>query len=572
MWRALGALTVPPLLLSALPTVALAQDAAQTSGTCDGKLVSAVVITPQAPSFLSFPRGLRTIARGAGLHHTTSTVETISSFVLLRPGELCTEQQRAETERILRLQPFLADAAVRAVDDTEGTVRIEIETIDEIPTVLGVRVRGVLPSALRLGNGNVRGRGLYLAGNLERGFAYRTGLGMTATAYQVIGRPYRLTVTAKRDPLGSALSIGLGHPFLTDLQRTAWHMGFQDLTRYPRFVPHEGDDLSLQVGRVFWALGAVRRFGLGSRSAFAGVLISGEAVTPASHAVLVTDSGLVADTTGALGGPLPSYRHLRLGAVAGVRLLSFMPVRGFDALGAVQDIATGLQLGAVVGRDVPRFGAPDDDLFVALDLYVGRGSADAFTGLRVEVEGRTEPQTWRWDSMVGSGRLAWYFKPSSAHTLAASAEFGGGWQLRIPFQLRLGDSRGGVRGYAASRVAGAARLVFRLEERWAIGQVTRHVAFGVSGFSDAGVVWAGDAPFGTDSRMKVGLGIGLLAAFPPQSPRLWRLDVGVPVSTDPRAGWEVRLTSRWARSFWQEPDDVARGRADAAASAIFGWP
>jgi hemolysin activation/secretion protein len=209
---------------------------------------------------------------------------------------------------------------------------------------------------------------------------------------------------------------------------------------------------------------------------------------------------------------------------------------------------------------------------VAVDLYAGRGSATQFAGLRVEGEARLDPATGRWDSMVGSGRLAWYLKPASAHVVVASAEFGGARRQRVPLQLMLGDPQGGVRGYGDSRSSGAVRAVFRLEERWTIGGPTEHGAFGLSTFGDVGRVWAGDAPFGTDTRTKVGLGLGLLATFPPESPRLWRLDVAVPVSSDPHAGWEIRLTSSWTRSFWSEPDDVAKGRAGTAPSTIFGWP
>jgi len=570
--RLLRTCAVLPLLLSALHTRVIAQDTPGAGLRCDGRIVSAIAITPRDPSFLSFPRGLRTLARAVGLHHTTSKADAIASFVLLRVDEPCTERQRAETERILRLQPFLADATVSAVEDTGGRVRIEIQTIDEIPTVFGLRVRDRLPSALRFGNGNVAGQGLHLAGNVERGFAYRTGVGVDATAHQLLGRPYTLSFVATRPPLGSTLSFALGHPFFTDLQRTAWHMAFRDVNRYASFVRPDGDDLSLGVERRFWDIGLVRRFGLGRQSAFAGVLLSGEAVDPASRAVVASDSGLVTDTTGALGGPFPPYSNLRVSAVLGVRALSFMPVRGFDALNAVQDLATGLQLGTVVGRGIARLGAQDEDFFVAADLYAGRGSATAFLALRIEGEARTEPRTHRWDSMVGSGRLAWYYKPASGHVLIASGEFGGGRRLRVPFQLRLGDSLGGVRGYAGSRLAGSARTVFRLEERWSIGHATRHAGIGLSGFADAGRVWAGDAPFGVDSAMRVGLGVGLLAAFPPESPRLWRLDVAVPVSPDANAGWEIRLSSTWARSLWQEPADVSRARAEAAASSIFGWP
>jgi hypothetical protein len=112
----------------------------------------------------------------------------------------------------------------------------------------------------------------------------------------------------------------------------------------------------------------------------------------------------------------------------------------------------------------------------------------------------------------------------------------------------------------------------RLEERWSIGRLTRHGAFGLSAFADAGRVWAGDAPFGVDSGTKAGVGVGLLAAFPPESPTLWRLDFALPASRDPEARWEVRLSVIRTRSFWREPEDVARGRAGASPSKIFVWP
>jgi hypothetical protein len=576
--RRLTLLLLPVVLLVAGPTAASpqvtaypVQDTARVLESCDGRTVSEIVITPRDPSFLSFPRLLRPFARAVGLHHTTSRPDVIGAYVLLDAGDACTEEKRAETERILRLQPFLTDATVRAVADSGARARIEIETVDEIPTILGMRFHDRLPSALRFGNGNVGGQGLRLAGRVERGFAYRTGVGVEGTASQMFGRPYRLSFTAERDPLGSALSLALGHPFFTDLQRTAWHLGFKEVNRYRSFVRPEGEEPSLEIERRLWDLGGVRRLGLGRRTAFVGALLTAETVNTARVPVIVSDSGLVADTEGALAGPFPSYRNLRLNTVVGVRALSFLTVRGFDALSAVQDVAVGLQLGALLGWGTSRFGGHDRDLFVAADLYAGHGSAMSFAGLQVEGEARRDPGSGRWDSMTASGRLAWYVKPADAHVLVGSLELGGAWRQRVPFQLRLGDRGSGVRGYDASRVAGAVRTLVRLEERWSVGTPTRHSEFGVAGFVDAGRVWAGDAPFGVDSPVKMAVGVGLLAAVPPGSRRLWRLDLVVPVSADPRAGWEVRLTVTRARFFWQDPDDVARARAGAAPSRIFGW-
>jgi len=561
------------VLLLVLPSGTVrAQSPAEPLASCEGMAVSEISIEPRDPSFLRVPPALRGFARAVGLHHTTSKARVIARFVLLEVGEPCTERGRSETERILRMQPFLAGATVRAFPDTMGGVRIEVETIDEIPTVLRVGFDGLLPSEVRFGNGNVAGRGLHVAADVKRGFAFRTGFGVDASASQVFGRPYTLSLVAERAPLGSALSLELGHSFLTDLQRTGWHAGVSDVNRYLAFVAPDHDPISLSVERRFWDVGGVRRFELGRPSAFAGALLSSESVVPAAGALVVTEEGLVADTTGMLGGPFPAYRHLRANAVIGVRALTFVPVRGFDALTAVQDVATGAQLGAVLGWGVGGSGVRSDDRFVSADLYVGHGSPRSFAAIRFEGEARWDPAMRRWDSMVGGGRLAWYVKPADAHLSVVSVEVGGAVRTRVPAQLQLGAPGGGVRGYAASRAAGAVRGVVRVEERWALGAVNRHLAIGLAGFADAGFVRAGQTPGGVDSGVRAAVGLGLLAAVPPGSKRLWRLDVALPVSADRHARWEVRLSSASTRSFWQEPGDVARARAGAAPSTIFAWP
>jgi hypothetical protein len=554
------------LLVAARPGPALSQ--------CDGQIVSAITILPRDPSFIRFPRVLRPLARGVGLHHTTTKADVIGHFLLLSVGQPCTEQLRAESERILRFQPFLADATVRAVPDLAGGVRIEVETIDEIPTVFSLRFRNRRPAALRIGNANVAGRGIYLAVRGEQRSPYRDGLGVQLVAHQVFGRPYTLALVADRAPVGSTVSVALGHAFITDLQRNAWHVGFRDVHDYRSFVRPDGQAIALGARRRFADVGSVLRLGLRGRSAFVGGLITQEQVAPAAQAVIVSDSGFVADTSTPLAGPFAPVHNLRLNAVVGVRSVAFRTVRGFDALAGAQDVATGLQFGAVAGRSVSWFGARDKDLFLAGDFYAGLGSATSFAALRVEGEARQDRSTHRWDSMVASGRLAWYVKPSAAYILIGSGEFSGGWRWRerFPFQLRLGDREGGVRGYRDSHVAGGVRTVARLEARRVIGQLNRHVALGLATFADAGRVWAGDAPFGVDSRLKVGVGVGLLAAIPPQSRQLWRLDIAVPVSADANARWEIRLTVVRARAFWREPSDVARARAGAAPSTIFTWP
>jgi hypothetical protein len=549
---------------SLLVVLLLAVPPGPVTAQCDGKAVSAITILPHDPSFAQIPRPLRAIARGVGLEHTTTKADVVRRFLLLDVGRPCSATQLAESQRILRLQPFIAAARVRAVPDSVGGTRIEVGTVDEIPTVFSMRFRNGRPTALLFGNGNVGGRALYVAARVEQGFRYRTGVGLQVVDYQAFGRPYTLAFVAYRAPLGSTLTLALGHAFLTALQRTAWHISYSNVNAYTSFVRPDSGVISLGVVRRFADIGTVQRIGFGRHIGFLGGLLTYERVVPAAQAVVITDSGLVADTGAPIGGPFARYQNVRLNAVAGVRNLSFLEVRGFDALAAVQDVARGVQFGAVVGQG--------KDTFLSTDLYAGLGSVRSYAALRVEGEARHDPGANRWDSMVASGRLAWYWKPSDAHVVIAGDEFSGGWRMRIPFQLSLGALPGGVRGYRNSRVVGGVRSVARLEDRWSLGQVTRHVGLGLASFADAGAVWPGDAPFGVHSGMKAGVGVGLLAAVPPQSKRLWRLDFAVPVSPDAHARWEIRLTSVSVRGFWSEPKDVAQVRAGAAPSLIFTWP
>jgi hypothetical protein len=547
------------------------EDPVTTTISCDGKVVSAIDITPLDAEYPSVPRGVRWLTRALGVPNVTTTREAIESFLLVEEGQLCTERQRAESERILRLQPFLSDATVRAVADGAGGVRIEVETTDELATVLQLRFHGLVPSTVRLGNGNVAGQGLYVAASVQRGFANRTGLSFDAVAYQVLGRPFTLAASVERAPLGESLAAEFGHPFLTGLQRSAWHVAYQDANRYTSFVRPDQDPLALEVSRRFWDVGGVRRLGANPQSTFLGVLVSGEDVRPARSVLIVSDSGLVEAPSGGLGGPVQAYHNVRLNAVVGTRALSFTTVYGFDALMGAQDVATGVQVGALVGHGLPPLGSVDDDLFLSTDIYAGLGSARSFAALQVSVEGRRARGSGHWDAVVGSGRLAWYVKPADAHVLVGSVEAGGGWRGRVPFQLRLGDRQGGVRGYGSSPLAGAVRSVVRLEDRWGLGSLTGRDALAFAGFIDVGRVWAGDAPFGSDSGIRVGLGVGLLAALPPRSQRLWRLDLAIPVGSAPGARWEIRLSSLWTGAFWHEPDDVARVRAGASPATIFTW-
>lgn len=549
------------------------------NASCNGQVVSSVNIDAQRPRFGGLNARWRRIARTFGLHHRTTREDVVRRFLLLQQGERCSELRRAESERILRAQPYLSSASVRAVPDGRGGTRLEVVTKDEVPAILGASFNRGTVSGVRLGNTNVYGSGIAVDASWRQGFFYRDGFTARMTDYQFLGRPYILNVDARRQPLGGDLLFQLSHPYLTDLQRIAWRVSYGNGRGFAGFVRPDSiagspGDPSLLSGREYFDVGGVFRLGRPGRLSLFGLSLSRERESTARDPVIRSDSGLLADTAASLTGRYPNFRAARLNALWGVRNVNFITVTGFDALRAQQDVRRGFQLGAVLGRSIPALGTTEDDIFVSSDLYVGVGTARSFLALQAVGEGREDVNTTRWDGILASGRLAWYQKVTSHHTLITSGAFGGGWRQRVPFQLRLGDYEGGVRGYAGSRVAGGQRAIATIEDRWYLGRFRQLADLGLAPFVEGGRMWAGDVPFGQTVGNRYSAGLGFLSTFGTRSKRVYRIDVGIPLVKDPyNRRIDIRFSSRDdTRDFLREPGDVARGRERTVPRGVFRWP
>jgi hypothetical protein len=268
--------------------------------------------------------------------------------------------------------------------------------------------------------------------------------------------------------------------------------------------------------------------------------------------------------------PYERRRNARVNVLWALRNIHYHRVQRFDALSAEQDVRAGVQLGVLLGRSLEVLGTTDDDILVAAEFYGATGNARTYARLNVRGEGRQDYDRNRWDGILGGGQLALYQRVGDRHTVQSSVEWSGGWRQRVPFQLALGSHHGGVRGYRRSRLSGARRAVMRLEDRWYLGEWREQVDVGLAVFADAGRLWAGDAPFGVNTPVKVGAGVGLLVALPRGSKRTWRLDLAVPLSPDDRARWAIRLTTTNAsRVEWREPGDVTRSRERVVPASIY---
>jgi hypothetical protein len=536
---------------------------------CNGETISEISIVTHPPYEELGTRWWEAPLRLATQLHVTTNPSVIRRFLIVKPGRACIERERTESERILRAQPFLADATIAVVPDTEGRVALLVETRDELTPVLGGAASGARLRALKIGEGNFLGSGTYIAGEWRDGKT-RDTYAFRGVDHQFLGRHYVFAASyARRDYGMGDWSVDLSHPFFTDQQRFAWRASAGELREL--FAFRRVDDTArvlLEFDRQFLDVGAIMRIGVPGRLSLFGVSFSQEEDIPFLPPTPPVP-GVPYDSLLARHAP---RRNARVNALWGLRNLRFQRVERFEGLTATQDIRLGFQLGTLIGRSLSVLNTTDDDYLVAADLYAGVGGESGIVTISARGEGRQNYDTNKWDGILGSARLAMIRRLSPRHTATISLDWSGGWRQRIPFQLELGHRLGGVRGYRRSEEAGARRAVARLDHRWYLGQLKRQADVGVAVFGDAGRVWKGDAPYGVDSPIRYAAGVSLLAAIPPRSKRTWRLDLAVPLGGRANANWEVRLTSAVAGRDWREPTDASRSREHSVPASVFNWP
>jgi hypothetical protein len=543
---------------------------------CKGQTISRIEVHTRPPFEIVGSKVQQRLARQVTSLHATTAPGIIESFLALEPGEPCTELRRTESQRILRAQPYLADASVLAFPDEHGTVSISVVTVDEVSLLLGGGGSSQPPYArgFRIGEANLMGQAISLSADWRYNADFPDAFVVRLADYQVLGKPYQLHADFGRRERGEDWGAELSHPFLTDLQRVSWRTTAGSRDGYARFRRTDEPSLFLPFARAYGDLGGVVRIGPPGRLALVGASGSWEREMPGGMPFVLLPTRVFERIEGTpLSGRYTSHRTTRINALFGLRNIRFMQVSGFESLDGFQDVRNGFEIGTLVGRGIEAFGGGGHDMFVSSDLYAGYGTPSAFGGFEVLAEGKMPEDQDEWDGILASSRAVVYLKPKPRHTVVADAEWSAGWRQRIPFQLSLADKNGGPLGYGRSTLAGGRRLVTRVEDRIFLGRLKQFASVGVAPFVNTGQLWEGDAPFGTSTGVKYSAGLAVLASVPPKSQSMWRLDIVFPINPSHGAKWSARISTRdFTRMFWKEPADIARNRERAIPTSIFNWP
>lgn len=542
---------------------------------CTGQAISNIVILTQPPYTEHLPQRLEIARTAMRLTHVTTQDEVIRHYLLFDIGDPCTEERRADSERILRAMPFLVDARITAWDDGAGGVSIEVATRDEFSLMLSpdIRPEGRVLRGVRFGDRNIGGSAVDIGLLWRDGGTFRDVLGVRMVDYQFGGLRNELRIEAVRFEHGNSYRTELVHPYYTDLQRLAWNVSVGGTTGYSTFLRPDEKETALLSDRRYVSLGAVARVGPVGRLRLIGLSFAREHQRTSDDPVLLYRDSVVADVSGKVPAQYHRQDVSRINLLLGGRRFRFERVEGFDALAGAQDVRVGAQIGLIAGRSLPVLGGQDADRFLASDIYLGFGNQKSFSALQMIAEGKQQIGSGRWENFLTGGRFAWYLRPAVHQLTLTQVEWSAGGNVVLPFQLAMNDPTGGMLGYRATRTPGGQRLVLRTEQRMVFPDVHNVADAGLAVFAESGRLWKGGVPYGVTTPWRASAGISFQAAVPPGSRRLWRLDFGWPIGSDPDARFEVRIsTTDRSRIFWTPPADLVRARERTVPGSIFSWP
>ena len=487
-----------------------------------------------------------------------------------------TRLKRAESARILSAQPFIVDAKIQVYDDNKGGVRVEVETRDEFTAIVepSVNSRAPMFRGGKIGEGNIAGSAKRVALEWRNSIAYNDLFSLQYTDYQFLGDRNELRLTARRGEHDQTMRLEVVRPYYTDLQRFAWLGSVGGTRNYSELLRPARERNAVNVTRQFASVGGLVRAGPVGRLRLIGAMLTHEYANADSLPTLLRRDGFRADSGGAVPVTFRRQEVTRADALIGMRRIRFARVEGFDALTGSQDLRIGLQSGLVLGQSIPLIQSRDRDRFIASDVYAGYGGRSSFVGMQGKSEARYDRDNGVWDGIVTSARVAWYAKPSVRQLTLSQAEFGAGFNMRSPFQVSFADFDGGLLGYHDSRQPGAQRLIVRAEHRVIIPTRYNFADGGIALFAEGGKLWSNStSPYSVTTPIRGTVGLSLLAAIPPRSRKLWRVDFGLPIGNDPRKKFEVRFSSTdRTRVFWREPQDVIQARERTSPASLFTWP
>ena len=539
--RTLAIHTAASVLLLFLPSELRGQD----EPSCrDGRIANIAIVTqPIFPDSVNGSSGmLGKLYAASNWLHVETREAVIRRELLFREGECVDALRLSESERLLRGFGFLESASVETVKRPDGDVDVKVVTKDDWSLRLEPRFDfggGFAVSGIKIGETNLDGRGR----EIELSYIVRPGPNDVVLTYfdpQFMKTRWDFGVGVIRGGPGWTVGEVLAFPFLGLVGDWAAFQNALYSERFFRYVVGDSNESTTELllptlQRAFGLGGALRSHapsqGMSTRLASYGLSLTYEDTWYSRRILEDSIPGLLAGINDSAGvtATIEPMNALQLNLVGGLRALNFVKRRGVATLGAVEDIALGASVDALVGVAPEWFGLTDSYLMVGLDLYgASRIRGSWFSVVWAGGEARRDYQAGRWNDVFAAVHWTnfWIVNRRSANEIALS--YSAGWETTVPFQLTLGGPYK-LGGYTLDRFPGGERVTLRVENRYTLSQIGRLLDLGSVVFVDVGQVWANGALFGGDSGFRASAGVGLRFAAPAGSRQTYRLQIGVPL-------------------------------------------
>ncbi|MBX9927325.1 MAG: hypothetical protein K2X99_00300 [Gemmatimonadaceae bacterium] len=468
-------------------------------------------------------------------------VRIVRGFLLLKPGQRCVEQARTESERILRAQPYISDAAIRVMPDSAGTVRLEVETIDEIVLYVEAWGTGGLPAGIEVGTGNAGGAGVAVRGLVELGRGNEWGWGARYRDTQFAGRPIILDVNVRSRPLVDGWNVTLQRPFYTNFQQSSWSGTLNRNADFSTLRDSAIGHVSVEYQRTRGAFSWNRRLGGITAPWNIGVGVDWEEARALRTVQFLQNGPVTIDPPDAVRNRYPFFDATRAGASVGYRRIRFRPMRGLGALSAPQDIALGGELWTGARQGIAALQREPVDRIGSIGGWWAAGSARSMLRLGGGSEWISARRRALPAQRTVNGWLAWLGKVRAGDLTLVS--LGGNWaaNAREPTQLTFRNDDG-LLGHRTSNLGGAARLIVNAEHREQVRSPIRRTELAFSALYAAGRLWAGDAPFGVTLPWQHSIGAAMIVAIPAGSKQSLRIEYGRALRPPAgQRGYDVRI-------------------------------
>jgi hypothetical protein len=474
--------------------------------------------------------------------HPATRQSVIRRELLFDVGDCYGVEVLRDSERLLRSLDFIAAVDIFGVRQPDGTIHVLVDTRDEwsleVQPEIGDGESSGL-TGLSVGEENLFGTGHHVAAFYEHDQEEQV-YGLSFYTPQLLSTRWDASLDLGRTPVGNLIFASVAYPFVGETGRWAFRQTLQRHDRYFEYlVPTETDELMrawYPESRTSADIGMALRLGHdGYNRTMLGFALAGEWVSyPEGQEPLISNPNarqVPAEVDLIRRDTIESVRALFM---FGQRNVYYLRGRRLDTVNGTEDLRLGVDTEVALGPSIPglthRQDLAADLVFSAGGEIFGGGLVGGQLLLEARRDYRAPEGSSEWTDVFGQVNFWSYLRtsPGSPAVLVAALNAAGGWHDGVPFQLTLGRETG-LRGYPDHVYPGARRVVATLEERVYLGWPLPDLFdLGAVGFVDVGKIWAGSAPFGVTSPLRIDAGLGLRVAFPPGSRQTLRLDVGVP--------------------------------------------